>query len=250
LQPRAQAYREAGWNTRSDDGAYSHACRLERRPGVKARIEFLSRQAEDLIAEKRQRIEAQLWSVLEADIGDFWESYEAAKVSNGKLATDHEGKMVTVRKQRAKLINDLPPEARKLIEDVTVDRNGNVIPKLYSKAQASRDLRQMHNIGAQTDRPENELARLSDAELLSQLADLSKQLGVEMKLDVEFAAFVAGNAATQPEPPVVDVTPDTDGVTAADGADAAAAAELRIAAEPAVAGARPARAARLKKSGA
>jgi hypothetical protein len=36
---------------------------------------------------------------------------------------------LTVRKQRAKLINDLPPEFRKLIEDVTFDRNGNVIPK-------------------------------------------------------------------------------------------------------------------------
>jgi hypothetical protein len=51
---------------------------------------------------------------------------------------------LTVRKQPAKLINDLPPEFRKLIEDVTVDRNGNVIPKPYSKAQANRDLRMLN----------------------------------------------------------------------------------------------------------
>jgi hypothetical protein len=31
LQPRVQAYREAGWETSEDDHAYSNACRLERR---------------------------------------------------------------------------------------------------------------------------------------------------------------------------------------------------------------------------
>jgi hypothetical protein len=74
LQPRAQAFREAGWNTRDDDDAYSHACRLERRPGVKARIEFLSHQDEELIAEKRRRIEEWLWAVHEVDFGAFWEN--------------------------------------------------------------------------------------------------------------------------------------------------------------------------------
>jgi terminase small subunit-like protein len=188
LQPRAQAYREAGWNTSDDDGAYSHACRLERRPGVKARIEFLSRQAEDLIAEKRQRIEERLWAIHEADIGDYFEVYQVAKTNrDGKLETDREGKMVPVRKQRAKLINDLPLEARKLIEDVMVDRSGNVIPKLYSKSEANRELRKFHNIGSQTDRPESDVSRLSDAELIQQLADQAKQLGVDIKLDYTFA---------------------------------------------------------------
>src|SRR5262249_60664332 len=113
-----------------------------------------------------------LWAVLEADIGAFWETYETAKTStDGKLATDQDGKMLTVRKQRAKLINDLPLEFRKLIEDVTVDRNGNVIPKLYSKAQANADLRKLLNIGRTDDRPENDVRRLSDAELVGQLAD-------------------------------------------------------------------------------
>ena len=50
LVPRAQAYREAGWEGGTDISAYNHACRFERRPGVKARIEFLSHQAEELIA--------------------------------------------------------------------------------------------------------------------------------------------------------------------------------------------------------
>jgi hypothetical protein len=187
LQPRAQAYREAGWNTSSDDGAYSHACRLEHRLGVKERIEFLSRQNEGLIADKRRRIEEALWNIHEADIGAFWETYEAAKTDrDGKLATDQDGRMLTVRKQRAKLINDLPPEARKLIEDVTIDRNGNVIPKLYSKAQANRGLRELLNLGRTEDRPENDVSRLSDAELIQQLSEQANQLGVKIDLSYSF----------------------------------------------------------------
>jgi Terminase small subunit len=170
--PQAQAYREAGWNTRDYADAASHACRLERRPGVKDRIAYLSRDAEGLIAAKRQRLESHLWEICEGDIGDFFETVEVAKSGkDGKLATDETGRMATVRKQRPRLINDLPPEHRKLIEDVTVDRNGNFVPKLYSRAEANRELRKMHNIGSQTDRPDSDVSRLSDVELLQQLAD-------------------------------------------------------------------------------
>jgi hypothetical protein len=249
LVPKAQAYREAGWNTRDYDDAASHACRLERRLGVKDRIAFLSRQAEDLIAEKRQRIESQLWAIHEADIGAFWETYEAAKIGNdSKSATDEAGRMVKVRRQRPKLINDLPIEARKLIEDVSVDRNGNIIPKLYSKAQANAELRKLHNFGRTEDRPENDVARLSDAELIQQLSDQAKQLGIEIKLDYSFAQQAPATAADS-APPVdvtpVDVTPVVEtaaaDVTADDAAAVDAARDLRVGLNPAVAGARPVR---------
>ena len=46
------------------------------RPGVRERIEYLSHQDEELIAEKRRRIEETLWSMHEADIGDYFETYE------------------------------------------------------------------------------------------------------------------------------------------------------------------------------
>jgi|SRR5215469_12467227 len=240
-QPRISAYREAGWQSKNNDDAYANACRLERRPGVSERIEYLSHQAEELIVEKRQRIEQALWNIHEADIGAFWETYEAVKTNiDGTLATDQDGKMLTVRKQRAKLINDLPLEFRKLIEDVTVDRNGNVIPKLYSKSEASRELRKMHNIGAQTDHPESEVSRLSDAELIAQLADLAKQLGVDIKLDYSFAA--AGKASSPADSQIIDIENERGTPSAADAADVAAAAE------PTVAGARPVRKARGSKA--
>jgi hypothetical protein len=185
--PRIVAFRKAGNTAKNDHVADANSFRLERKPGVRERIEYLARQAQERIAEKRVALEEQLWAVHEADIGAFWETYEAAKTGKGGgLATDQEGKMLTVRKQRAKLINDLPPEFRKLIEDVTVDRDGNVIPKLYSKAQANRDLREMLDIGARKEQEADDVSRLSDAELIQQLADTAKQLGVEINLNYAF----------------------------------------------------------------
>jgi terminase small subunit-like protein len=188
LQPRGQAYREAGWEMSNDDDAYSNACRLERRPGVRERIEYLSRQDEELIAEKRQRIEGQLWAIHEADIGKCFETYEAAKVGkDGNAETDGDGKMLTVKKQRPRLLSDLPPDVRKTIEHVQVDARGNVVPQLYSKLQANAELRKMLNIGGQKDRPETDVSKLSDAELIQQLADQAKELGIEIDLDYRFA---------------------------------------------------------------
>jgi hypothetical protein len=184
--PRIQAYREVGWGSRSDNASYVNACRLERKPEVRERIGYLTRQQENLIAEKRRMIEETLWAIHEADIGDFFETYEAAKTDkDGKLETDTTGKMLTVRKQRPRLLSDLPADIRKQIEDVTADSKGRLIPKLYSKLQASKELCAMLNIG----RPEREsdISRLSDAELIQQLADQAKELGIEINLNYSFA---------------------------------------------------------------
>jgi hypothetical protein len=145
-QPRIAAYREAGWETSDDENAYSNACRLERRPGVRERIEFLLHQSEELLAEKRRRIEEQLWAIHEANIGDYFETVEVAKVDrDGKAETDEAGNMLTVKTERPRLISDLAPELAQVIEDVTIDSKGRAIPKLYSKLQASKELRAMLN---------------------------------------------------------------------------------------------------------
>jgi hypothetical protein len=41
---------------------------------------------------------------------------------------------------RPKLLTDLSAETARLIDDVTVDSRGRLIPKLYSKLQASKEL--------------------------------------------------------------------------------------------------------------
>jgi hypothetical protein len=123
----------------------------------------------------------------EADIGDYFETVEVAKSKDGKVQTDEAGKMLTVKKQRAKLLSDLPSELRKCIEDVTVDRNGNFIPKLYSRDRANKGLRELLNLGgAQEYRPDNDVSKLSDAELVQRLSDQAKQLGVEINLNYSF----------------------------------------------------------------
>ena len=169
--PRIQAYREVGWQSKRDEVAYINACRLERRPEIQDRIAWLARQEEDLIAEKRRRIEEQLWAIHEADIGDYFESHEV------------DGKVI----ERPRRLAGLPAEIRKNIEKITIDGSGRAVPQLYSKLQASQELRKMLNIGGQTDRPETDGSRLSDAELIRQLTDQAKQLGIEIDLNYRFA---------------------------------------------------------------
>jgi hypothetical protein len=186
LWPKGQALREAGMHAVKNHDAVSNATRLERRQDVRDRIAFLVRQEEEVLAEKRKRIEEMLWAIHEANIGDLWETYEATKVGkDGKAETDEAGKMLTLRKQRPRLLSDLSPDIAKLIEDVTADSKGRAIPKLFSKLQASRELRAMLNIG----RPEQatDVSRLSDAELIQQLTDQAKELGIEIDLNYRFA---------------------------------------------------------------
>ncbi len=128
-QPRIPAFREAGWHSKKDDVAYANACRLERRPGVRERIEYLSHQDEELIAEKRRRIEEQLWAIHEADIGNYFETINI------------DGKTI----ERPKRLSDLPPEIRKNIEKIAISANGRLVPQLYSKLAASQELRKPGN---------------------------------------------------------------------------------------------------------
>ena len=120
----------------------------------------------------------------EADIGEFFETYEIAKTDkNGNIETDENGKMVTIEKERPRRLSNIPAEMRRNIEKVTIDGKGRAMPQLA----ASQELRKMLNIGGQKDRPETDVSRLSDAELIQQLADQAKELGIEIDLNYQFA---------------------------------------------------------------
>src|SRR5262252_10945389 len=152
-QPRIPAYREVGWETSDVDDAYSNACRLERRSEIRDRIAYLTRQAEELIAEKRQRIEERLWAIHEANIQDFFttendlDPTEAS--SNPAEKTNNPDQQKVAVSPRARVVprplTDLAPETAKLIEDVTIDSKGRAVPKLYSKTWANAELRKMLN---------------------------------------------------------------------------------------------------------
>ena len=194
-QPRIPAYREVGWETSDVDDAYSNACRLERRSEIRDRIAYLTRQAEELIAEKRQRIEERLWAIHEANIQDFFttendlDPTEAS--SNPAEKTNNPDQQKVAVSPRARVVprplTDLAPETAKLIEDVTIDSKGRAVPKLYSKTWANAELRKMLNIGGQKEREQIDVSRLSDAELIQQLADQAKELGIDIDLNYTFA---------------------------------------------------------------
>jgi len=194
-QPRIGAYREVGWQSRTDNAAYINACRLERRPEIRDRIAYLIRQEEDLIEEKRRRIEEQLWAIRGANIQDFFTTEDDLKPTEtssnpAEIANNPDQQKVAVS-PRARVVprplTELDPETAKLIEDVTIDSKGRAVPKLYSKTWANAELRKMLNIGGQKEREQTELSRLSDAELLQRLADQAKELGIEIDLNYTFA---------------------------------------------------------------
>jgi hypothetical protein len=194
-QPRIGAYREVGWQSRTDNAAYINACRLERRSEIRDRIAYLTRQEEDLIVEKRRRIEEQLWAIHEANIQDFFTAEDdlnptETSSNSAEIANNPDQQKVAVS-PRARVVPrplaELDPETAKLIEDVTIDSKGRAVPKLYSKTWANAELRKMLNIGGQKEREQTELSRLSDAELLQRLADQAKELGIEIDLNYTFA---------------------------------------------------------------
>jgi U3 small nucleolar RNA-associated protein 14 len=109
--PRNVAFRKAGNVAKNDNVIDANACRLEKKPGVRERIDYLVRQAEDRIIEKRVALEEKLWAIHEGNIQDFFEVAERAKTNKaGEIETDENGRVLTVREERPRLISDLAPE--------------------------------------------------------------------------------------------------------------------------------------------
>jgi hypothetical protein len=184
--PRIVAFRKLGNYAANDKIAHNNASRLENKPGVKDRIAYLTKQAEERIAEKRARLEEALWNIHEADVGDLFETYEVIETDkDGRIQSDADSNITTQRKQRPRLLSDLPPEIRKNIEKVTIDAKGRAVPLLYSKIAASQELRRLNNIGVK-ERERTDISQLSDAELISTLAQQAKELGIDIKLDYTF----------------------------------------------------------------
>ena len=190
--PRIVAFRKLGNYAATDKIAHNNASRLENKPGVKDRINYLTKQAEERIAEKRARIEKRLWSIHEANIQDFFtteDDLNPAESSNPAEIANKPDRQKVAASRRVRVVprplTELDPETAKLIEDVTVDSRGRLVPKLYSKLAANKELRAMLNISARTEAPD--VTKLSDAELIQQLADQAKELGIEIDLNYSFA---------------------------------------------------------------
>jgi hypothetical protein len=187
LRPKADAYRQAGWKSESDHAAAGNASRLERRTEVMERIAFLSRQEDEILRIKRERIEEFLWNIHEANIVQMWEMQEVpAYDRKGNPIIDNEsGKQATKFEQRPRNIHEMPEDVQRAVESISINDAGFVVPKPYSKLQANAELRKLLGIGA-TTRDDGELSRLSDQELVAQLANQARELGIEVDLTYRF----------------------------------------------------------------
>jgi hypothetical protein len=130
-----------------------------------------------------------------ANVQDYFEQYdEPVTDKSGNEIFDEGGRPRRRKRERPRLLTELPPDLAALVEDVTIDSKGRAIPKLYSKLQASKELRAMLDIGRPSDK--TDVSRLSDAELVAQLADQAKALGIEIDLNYR---FLQQPAVSEPE---------------------------------------------------
>jgi hypothetical protein len=185
LMPRAHTYRAAGWTAKDDHAANGNACRLERRADVQARIAYLRRQGpEEILQAKRERLEEALWAMHESDIGNLWHTVEMEKRDkNGNVVVDGEGKPIMVKRQELRMLDQMPEDVRRTIESLSVDERGRLVAKTYSRLEANKELRKLLGIGLASGTGEDgELHKLSDAELIAQLALQAKDLGIEIDL--------------------------------------------------------------------
>ena len=186
MMPRVSAYKECGWKVANNVVAGVNAARLESNREIVDRIAYLSRQDEDLIKAKRHRLEESLWHQIEADIGHLFETVEVPNLTrDGKPVMDKEGQAVTYKRQVVRDLQQVPPELRHAVESITVDAKGHVTAKLVSKIEANKELRKM--LGLDKPAPQqSEFDRMSDADLINELAKQANELGVQIDLSYKF----------------------------------------------------------------
>jgi hypothetical protein len=183
MKSKLEAYRAAGFASVSDQAASSNASKLEREvPAIRARIAYMARDMDSLRQEKRKRLEKRLWSWHDGNINDYWETVEVeVRNKKGEVVLKADGTPKTKTIKRMKDLSQLTLEQQQRIESISVNEAGIATPQLYSASWANSELRKFHSIGAK-DPDDNRVRRLSDAELITQLANQAKELGIEIDL--------------------------------------------------------------------
>ena len=91
-----------------------------------------------------------------------------------------DGKPKTRPITRMKDISQLTPEQQQRLESLHVNEGGIASPKLHSASWANSELRKFHSMGQTSE--DNPVQKLSDAELITQLANQAKEFGIEIDL--------------------------------------------------------------------
>lgn len=185
LVPKAEAYRRAGFKSQNDQAVVGNANRLERNKNVAARIAYLTRQDEEILAEKRRRLEGFLWGVHETNYAGFWEMRDIAE---DVLDEDGEptGEKTIRRRQMLKDFDELSPEQQQMIHTLRFTEKGRPILETYSKMQANQELRKLLGIGSIARGGDDEWSRLADVELIATLQREAADLGIDVDLTMRF----------------------------------------------------------------
>ena len=152
--------------------------RLERHPDVQARILYLSAATLEVLAEKRRRVEEREWMIHDAPIEAFYEDVEEPVIRSGKLVIGPDGKPLFRTSQRLKRFSELPTELLPVVESLTYTDSGRANLKLYSKADASRELRKMNGLDVPAKQEQTEGKGRSSEEILQELKELAIKLGI------------------------------------------------------------------------
>lgn len=181
------AAERAGLSRRSGAGS-----KLEQNEEIRQRISYLAAQEKTVWDEKRKRLEERQWLWHDWDIADFYEDVEEPLVDKHgvTLTDDTTGKPVTRKRQRVRPFSKIPSELRQCIESLTYTESGRPVLKLYSKAEANKELRKINGIDLAPSHDDMDPAmRLPDGEFFRELAKQAAELGVDVKMTFE----VTGN---------------------------------------------------------
>jgi hypothetical protein len=108
-------------------------------------------------------------------------------------------------------ISQLTPEQQQRIESIHINEAGIASPKLHSASWANSELRKFHSMGQTSE--DNSVQKLSDAELITQLANQAKELGIEIDLSYRLGDSPeagGGRARGLYEGPEIRATVSTD----------------------------------------
>lgn len=179
------AAERAGLSRRSGAGS-----KLEQNEAVRNRIAFLAAQEKAVHDEKRKRLEERQWLWHDWDIASFYMDVEEPVFDkNGAAVTDEDGKPLMRWHQRLKPFSEIPQELRMCIESLTYTESGRPVLKLYSKADANRELRKINGIDAPRLGDDIDPAmRLPDGEFFQMLAREAAELGVDVKMTFEVSS--------------------------------------------------------------
>lgn len=192
------AAERAGLSRRSGAGS-----KLEADPKVKARIAFLAAQEKAVWDEKRKRIEERQWLWHDVDVAKFYEDVEEPWLDgkgnavveplmggDGNVVKNDLGEVImrpVMRlRQRLRSFSDMPLEHRMCVESLTFTDSGKPNLKLYSKADANRELRKINGIDKAPSLDDSDPAmKLNDKDFFAELARQANDLGIDIRMTFE-----------------------------------------------------------------